>query len=117
MLKDVVKQWYKRRKPDANCYVGDKFMDPVEHKENCQCTDADYECDYNFIRQNNDCVPAGPERIPANVCSDPDQMYLGSSGYRKIPGNTCEGGVQKDTPNLHPTAHVRSFNWLARHHR
>jgi hypothetical protein len=43
MLKDVVKQWYKRRKPDANCYVGDKFMDPVEHEENCQCTDADYE--------------------------------------------------------------------------
>ncbi len=59
---------------------------------------ADSYCvsDYNFIRQDNACVPAGPERIPANVCSDPDQMYLGSSGYRKIPGNTCEGGVQKD---------------------
>jgi len=59
---------------------------------------ADSYCvsDYNFIRQENVCVPAGPERIPANVCSDPDQMYLGSSGYRKIPGNTCEGGVQKD---------------------
>ena len=23
-------------------------------------------------------------------------MYKGSSGYRKIPGNTCSGGVQKD---------------------
>ena len=43
MLNDVLKQWYKRRKPDANCNVGDKFMDPVEHEENCQCTDADYE--------------------------------------------------------------------------
>ena len=52
--------------------------------------------DYNFIRQGSVCVPAGPERIPAGVCSDPDQEYLGSSGYRKIPGNTCEGGVQRD---------------------
>lgn len=23
---------------------------------------------------------------------------MGSSGYRKIPGNTCKGGVQKDKP-------------------
>ncbi|KAF8638219.1 hypothetical protein AX17_002368 [Amanita inopinata Kibby_2008] len=91
------KQWYKRRKPDADCYVGDKFNDPVEHEESCECTDADYECDYNFIRQGNQCVPAGPERIPANVCKgDPEQTYMGSSGYRKIPGNTCKGGIEKD---------------------
>ncbi|KAF8634658.1 hypothetical protein AX15_000797 [Amanita polypyramis BW_CC] len=91
------KQWYKRRKSTANCYVGDKFRDPVEHEEDCQCTDADYECDYNFIRQGNQCTPAGPERIPAGVCgSDPKQTYMGSSGYRKIPGNTCKGGVEKD---------------------
>ena len=108
----VMKQWYKRRKQDANCYVGDKFMDPVEHEENCPCTDADYEwcvywlfeicadaccfSDYNFIKQGAVCVPAGPERIPAGVCTDPDQEYLGSSGYRKIPGNTCTGGSQKE---------------------
>ena len=115
MLNNVVKQWYKRRKQDANCYVGDKFIDPVEHEENCACTDADYEwcvlylcwlsgvcadaccfSDYNFIKQGDQCVPAGPERIPAGVCSDPDQEYLGSSGYRKIPGNTCTGGSQKE---------------------
>ena len=63
----------------------------LEPHADCYCVS-----DYNFIRQGNECVPAGPERIPANVCEDPDQIYLGSSGYRKIPGNTCEGGVQKD---------------------
>ncbi|CCM05586.1 uncharacterized protein FIBRA_07814 [Fibroporia radiculosa] len=94
------KQWYKRRKLDANCYVGDKFTDPVEHEDNCPCSDEDYECDYNFIRQGNRCIPSGPEPIPAGVCSldIPDQTYLGSSGYRRIPGNTCdrEAGDKKD---------------------
>ncbi|PFH50972.1 hypothetical protein AMATHDRAFT_60180 [Amanita thiersii Skay4041] len=90
------KQWYKRRKPDAECYVGDKFNDPVEHEDPCECTDADYECDYNYIRQGDKCVPAGPERIPAGECKNLKDKYMGSSGYRKIPGNTCQGGIKKD---------------------
>jgi hypothetical protein len=92
------KQWYNRRKPDANCYVAEKFQDPVGHEDNCECTDADYECDYNYIRQGSKCIPAGPERIPANVCKNPEDTYSGSSGYRKIPGNTCRGGIEKDKP-------------------
>ncbi|KAJ3503976.1 hypothetical protein NMY22_g18068 [Coprinellus aureogranulatus] len=76
------KQWYKRRKPDADCYVGEKFNDPEEHDENCECTKEDYECDYNFIRHGDKC--------------DPKQTYMGSSGFRKIPGNTCVGGVKLD---------------------
>ncbi|KAG6856320.1 vacuolar protein sorting/targeting protein PEP1, partial [Tephrocybe sp. NHM501043] len=91
------RQWYNRRKPDVDCYVGEKYKDPVEHEENCECKDADYECDYNFVRNGNECVPVGPEPIPAGVClGDPDQTYKGSSGYRKIPGNTCTGGIEKD---------------------
>lgn len=46
------------------------------------------------------CVPVGPEPIPAGVCppDQPDKKYLGSSGYRLIPGNTCdrEAGIKKD---------------------
>ncbi|KAH8091728.1 Oligoxyloglucan reducing end-specific cellobiohydrolase [Cristinia sonorae] len=92
------KQWYKRRKPDANCYVGEKFTDPVVHEEPCPCTDEDFECDYNFIRQGDKCVPAGPEPIPAGVCGDPTKTYMGSSGWKKIPGDTCdsEKGKKKD---------------------
>jgi len=54
--------------------------------------------DYNYVRHNDQCVPVGPEPIPAGVCRDPDQTYKGSSGYRIIPGNTCdrEKGVKKD---------------------
>ncbi|KAJ6485837.1 Oligoxyloglucan reducing end-specific cellobiohydrolase [Mycena sanguinolenta] len=91
------KQWYKRRKPDVDCYVGEEFTDPVGHQEPCPCTDADYECDYNFVQVDNKCVAAGPEPIPAGICTSPDQFYQGSSGYRKIPGNTCTGGDKEDT--------------------
>ncbi|OSD04902.1 Oligoxyloglucan reducing end-specific cellobiohydrolase [Trametes coccinea BRFM310] len=92
------KQTYRRRKQDANCYVGEKFRDPVPSEEPCPCTDEDYECDYNYIRSGDQCVAAGPEPIPAGVCIEPTDTYLGSSGYRRIPGNTCDRdrGVKKD---------------------
>ncbi|THH18916.1 hypothetical protein EW146_g2149 [Bondarzewia mesenterica] len=92
------KQWYKRRKPDADCYIGNKFEDPVGHEERCPCADDDFECDFNYVRHDDKCVPIGPEPIGAGICMDPDQTYKGSSGYRLIPGNTCdrEKGVKKD---------------------
>lgn len=45
-------------------------------------------------------MPVGPEPIPAGVCKNQDQTYTGSSGYRIIPGNTCDRnqGVKKDDP-------------------
>ena len=54
--------------------------------------------DFNFVRQGDDCVAVGPEPVPAGVCKsdDPNQMYRGSSGWRKVPGNTCVGGIKKD---------------------
>jgi hypothetical protein len=57
--------------------------------------------DYNYVRHDNECTPVGPEPIKAGVCTgNPDQMYLGSSGYRLVPGNTCNQatGVKKDDP-------------------
>ena len=49
------------------------------------------------MRNGKDCVPVGPEPIPAGVCNgNPDQMYKGSSGFRRIPGNTCVGGLKMD---------------------
>ena len=57
--------------------------------------------DYNYIRNNDECIPIGPEPIEAGVCTgSPDQTYMGSSGYRLVPGNTCDQsrGVKKDAP-------------------
>ena len=46
------KQWYSRRKADADCFVGHKFEDPIEHEQNCPCTDEDYEW-YVTVHQTN----------------------------------------------------------------
>ncbi|KAJ7019632.1 vacuolar protein sorting/targeting protein 10 [Mycena alexandri] len=86
------KQWYKRRKINVDCYVGEKSPGPVGNEDNCPCTDADYECDYNFVRDGNKCVAIAREPIPVGACKTIDQVYMGSSGWRKVPGNTCFGG-------------------------
>jgi hypothetical protein len=56
--------------------------------------------DYNFVRSGDECIPIGPEPIPAGVCppDHPEATYMGSSGYRLIPGNTCDKdkGIRKD---------------------
>ncbi|KAG8926574.1 vacuolar protein sorting/targeting protein PEP1 [Tulasnella sp. 418] len=105
------KQWYRRRKADADCYVGHKFEDPVEHEENCPCEDEDYECDFNYVRQGEKCVAVGPEPIPAGSCTNGRKgKYMGSSGYRLIPGNTCvrpksgskDEKVEKDCAEAQP---------------
>jgi photosystem II stability/assembly factor-like uncharacterized protein len=94
------RQWFARRKADADCVVADKFHDPEGKEEACPCTDDDYECDFGYARSDNGaCVALGRETIPAGECDTSRKTsYLGSSGYRKIPGNTCDPskGVRKD---------------------
>lgn len=51
--------------------------------------------DFNYVRQNGECVAVGPEVVPPGTCKNKDDTYMGSSGYRKIPGNTCKDGVDK----------------------
>ncbi|KAF5316790.1 hypothetical protein D9619_006866 [Psilocybe cf. subviscida] len=111
------KQWYKRRKPDADCYVGEKREDSVVHEDPCSCTDADYECDYNFIRVGDECELQGHEQVPPNVCRSgrPDDEYEGSSGYRKIAGDTCEGGLKKDAPVMRQCSQAPPEGDIASH--
>ena len=91
------KQWYMRRKQNADCYVGHKFEDPVGHEEPCECTEHDYECDFGFMADSTgSCVPVNDTPLPPGACTSKSDSYLAYSGYRKIPGNTCQGGVKLD---------------------
>jgi hypothetical protein len=81
---------YYRRKKDADCYIGDKFGTPITKSTECPCTEEDYECDYEFIEdKDGKCVLKGKELIPKGSCLNGEKKYFGSSGYRLIPGNTC----------------------------
>ncbi|KAF2152981.1 Oligoxyloglucan reducing end-specific cellobiohydrolase [Myriangium duriaei CBS 260.36] len=96
------KQFYRRRKADSDCFVDYKFKDPEPEFEECACTDADYECDYNFVKDEagEKCIPAGPLLAPPDACKSGAETFKGSSGYRLIPGNECnrKDGVVKDEP-------------------
>ncbi|KAI9846447.1 MAG: vacuolar protein sorting/targeting protein PEP1 [Thelocarpon superellum] len=93
------KQSYRRRKATADCFIDEEFKDPQPQFEPCDCADPDFECDFNFVRdKDHNCIPAGALIVPEGECQDPEDTFMGSSGYRLIPGNDCErgSGPQKD---------------------
>ncbi|KAI8971058.1 hypothetical protein BDB01DRAFT_854995 [Pilobolus umbonatus] len=94
-------QMFYRRKGRSDCYIGREFQDPVIVLKDCPCTQNDYECDYNFVRDaDGKCSRVGPDFIYADMCKSKDDTYPGSSGYRLIPGNTCiaDESSRLDTP-------------------
>lgn len=95
-------QKYTRRKKDADCFMKQEFHLVSVETTNCDCTDDDFECDYNFNKKDGECVATGPVIAPDGACKNagPDDTFKGSSGWRLIPGNTCtrKSGKQKDDP-------------------
>lgn len=95
------KQFFYRRKKDADCKPSaDKlYKEPDPEIEVCECQEQDFECDFNFIRgADMKCVPAPNAKlpIPPGECKNPKDKYKSPAGYRKIPGNSCKGGLKKD---------------------
>lgn len=93
-------QTFYRRKKDAKCFIKKPFKEPVPQTSPCECTSADFECDFNFAPYDGECQRKGPVLAPEKACKadDPDEKFMGSSGWRLIPGNDCERtkGDQKD---------------------
>jgi hypothetical protein len=95
------KQYFRRRKADADCFVPEDFKEPLPKFEPCDCDeDLDYECDFNFVPHFNDgkkeCRPSAALEPPKGACKGDDKTYKGPSGWRKIPGNQCKGKTKKD---------------------
>ncbi|KAL1837500.1 hypothetical protein VTJ49DRAFT_3728 [Mycothermus thermophilus] len=92
-------QSFSRRKKKAECFLNQPFKHIVPKTVDCDCTDKDYECDFNFERdEDGKCVAKGPIIPPDGACRDakPDDTFKGTSGYRKIPGNTCKPTKEMD---------------------
>ncbi|PQK10832.1 hypothetical protein BB8028_0002g11510 [Beauveria bassiana] len=95
------KQSFTRRKKTADCFIKSEFKEPIAKTEDCECSDADFECDFNFQRDSEDhtkCKQVGSLVIPEGSCKGDEKSFKGSSGWRLIPGNTCKrkDGEQKD---------------------
>ena len=82
---------YRRKIAENECLNGDYF-DKLISFNYCQCTEEDWECDVGFSRDSEGiCIRKKKQElfIPEN-CED---NYIITSGYRKVAGDVCMGGV------------------------
>ena len=92
------------RKTDEKCFIGTiPLSEFSKNIKNCSCTRKDFECDYNYYKANDGTCKLVDGLTPANAADtckrEPDLIeYFESSGYRKIPLSTCQGGLKLDGP-------------------
>lgn len=92
---------YIRRKREAECFNREEWDRWYSYK-NCVCTEEDWECDIGYERtkagpceSKTDTVPS--YEPPAECYGD---YYYVTQGYRKVAGDTCEGGVDHEPIRL-----------------
>ncbi|XP_068747816.1 uncharacterized protein [Montipora capricornis] len=84
-----------------HCHMGSEFRRVISTRK-CACTKDDFQCDYGFERKDFDqgCTPIrqgvdlNHQIIPDN-CTE-GANYSRTQGFRKIEGDTCENGTEKD---------------------
>jgi len=85
---------YVRRKRESECFNNEEWDRWYSYK-NCECTEEDWECDIGYERKKDGpCQSITNETVsfdPPEECNE-DYYYV-TKGYRKVSGNTCEGGV------------------------
>ncbi|KAL4783874.1 hypothetical protein BJX76DRAFT_328747 [Aspergillus varians] len=92
------KQFFRRRKANADCFVAEAFNSSMSKFEPCKCTVEDFECQYMRTGDGQDCVPPKSLAPPEGKCKNPTDTFMGPSGWRLIPGDVCirEDGVNLD---------------------
>ncbi|KAJ1987238.1 vacuolar protein sorting/targeting protein PEP1 [Coemansia spiralis] len=96
---------YYRRIADRECYVGNEFQHVRYISETCECTERDYECNHNFVREDDDenpfgkCVLIKGMQAPRTDCTKGQKDYfIIESAYRKLPQSICRKGLVLDRP-------------------
>lgn len=82
-----------RRKRKATCFNPE--LDRPIIDSYCECDENDYQCDFGFVFNvsKNTC---DKERIPEDFNTECMNGYITIlTGYRKIPGDDCNGGIEK----------------------
>ncbi|KAM4741606.1 sortilin-like [Anableps anableps] len=96
------KETFLRLRKDSVCWNGRDFA--VTKKQLlCPCSVADYHCDFGYYRPENSSECVEQEEMMGHAlefCLNGTTEQLQTSGYRKIPGNQCEGGFQPDRKEI-----------------
>lgn len=111
------RETYERRVPHSNCYNGKDYDRPVK-MEICQCDAEDFECDFGFERTiampqciRNKTSKYEPYAVPATC--QPGQFYNRTKGYRRIEGDVCEGGNERNfLPDVLPCPYEERKEFL-----
>lgn len=88
------KEQFLRLRKDSVCWNG---RDYVVNKQPtpCPCTLDDFLCDFGYYRKENSSECVEQPDLKGQVlefCLQGKEEQLQTSGYRKIPGDKCEGG-------------------------
>lgn len=90
------KERFRRLKKDSVCWNGRDFV-VVKAPMPCSCTLDDYLCDFGYYRNesSSECMEqAELKGHDLEFCINGKKEHLKTNGYRKIPGDKCEGGKQ-----------------------
>ncbi|KAL2315659.1 Sorting receptor for vacuolar protein [Schizosaccharomyces pombe] len=105
-LRGRISSFY-RKSIHKKCRVGSSLLVKEEVLSKCECTRADFECDYNYRRlKDGTCVLVSglqPPDTREEQCSVDDAFeWRQPTGYKRTPLTECEGGVPLDAGTLHP---------------
>ncbi|KAL6111681.1 sort1 [Pungitius sinensis] len=92
------KETFLRLRKESVCWNGREYA-TIRKLSRCTCTMDDYHCDFGYHRPENssECVEqAEMKGRPLEFCLNGTTEQLQTSGYRKIPGDQCEGGFQPE---------------------
>uniref|UniRef100_A0A8D3C558 VPS10 domain-containing protein n=1 Tax=Scophthalmus maximus TaxID=52904 RepID=A0A8D3C558_SCOMX len=92
------KETFLRLRKDSICWNGRDYA-VAKKLSPCPCTVNDYHCDFGYYRPENSSECVEQEEMtgrPLEFCLNGTTEQLLTSGYRKIPGDQCEGGFQPD---------------------
>nr|XP_005998684.1 PREDICTED: sortilin-like [Latimeria chalumnae] len=92
------KEKFRRLKKSSVCRNGRDYIVSKDQKP-CLCTKDDYFCDFGYYRKENssDCIEeADLKGHDLEYCLNGNEELLKTKGYRKAPGNKCEGGFEAE---------------------
>ncbi|KAL6464343.1 hypothetical protein MHYP_G00266600 [Metynnis hypsauchen] len=92
------KEKFLRLRKDSVCWNGRDYI-ITKQPTPCPCTLDDFQCDFGFYRAENssECVEQPDLKgHTLEFCLHGRKEQLQTSGYRKIPGDRCEGGTMPE---------------------